>query len=321
MTAVPAVPAAGSATGEAVPRVNDRQVLAISVDGLNVRALSRLGRRKLPNLFRLLREGASTRNARAQVEKTLTLPNHTSMVTGRRIRAAKGGHGVTWNHGHRHATVQQAAGGDVASIFTRVRSAGGRSALFATEDKLALFRRSWPRSVHRQKIVQDGDKRVTRAVRRDLLRRDRSFTLLHLGAADEAGHQHGWMSKKYLAAVRGVDANIGTLLRAIDRDPRLDDVVVILTADHGGKPGTRRHIDADCRCNYRVPFIIWGPGVAKGDLYDLNPGYADPGTARVRFRGAQPVRNGDVANLAAALLGIGRVPGSRWGADEPLRWN
>jgi predicted AlkP superfamily pyrophosphatase or phosphodiesterase len=315
-------PVASHAQRTEAPRAPVGQVLAISVDGLNVRALGRLGRKNLPNLMTLFRHGASTRNARSQVEMTVTLPNHTSMLTGRRIDAREGGHGVDWNYERARMTVQRAAGGSVDSVFTRVHHAGGSTALFATEGKFSIFRRSWPHAVDRSTIVQDGDRDVTLALRRDLLRRDRAFTLLHLGAADEAGHAHGWLSPAYLAAVKQVDRNLGILLRTIRHHPRrLGDLVIVLTADHGGKPGTRQHSDETCLRNYRVPFLIWGPGVTRGDLYALNPTYADPGAARVQFTGTQPIRNGDVANVSAHLLGLRAVPGSLWGADQTLTWH
>lgn len=309
-------------TGTSVEVLADRQVLAISVDGLNVRALRRLGRQGAPHLIQLLRQGASTRNARTQVEMTVTLPNHTSMVTGRRIDAAEGGHGVTWNRNRRRITVQEAARGPVGSIFTRVHEARGQTALFATESKFSLFKRSWPRSIDRATIVQDGDLEVTRAVRRDLLRHERAFTFLHLGAADEAGHAHGWLSPAYLDAVRGVDRHLGILLDTIRSHPRrLGDVVIVLTADHGGKPGGRTHSNETLLANYKIPFLIWGPGVTRGDLYALNPTYADPGTTRPLFEGTQPIRNGDLANLSASLLGLGPIPGSLWNADQTLTWH
>ncbi|HWM01590.1 MAG TPA: hypothetical protein VNP92_04560, partial [Actinophytocola sp.] len=59
--------------------------------------------------------------------------------------------------------------------------------------------------------------------------------------------------------------------------------------------------------------------VAHDDLYDLNPAYQDPGRRRVGFGGKQPIRNGDVANFAAYLLGLGAVPNSLWGAGQQLR--
>ncbi len=67
-----------------------------------------------------------------------------------------------------------------------------------------------------------------------------------------------------------------------------------------------------------MPFAVWGPGIAPADLYDLNPGYRDPGRTRPGLRGKQPVRNGDVANLALRLLGLDPVPGSLFGAKRTL---
>ena len=62
-----------------------RQVVVITLDGLNPDALTRLGRSGAPQLHRMMRQGASTLNARTELEQTETLPNHIGMVTGRRI--------------------------------------------------------------------------------------------------------------------------------------------------------------------------------------------------------------------------------------------
>jgi hypothetical protein len=75
--------------------------------------------------------------------------------------------------------------------------------------------------------------------------------------------------------------------------------------------------------NYRVPFVVWGPTVAGGaSLYGLNPDYANPGPRRTTYSDArQPVRNGDVANLALDLLGLGAVPGSQHDRRQNLDWH
>ena len=104
------VPARAVPVPEPVPAPTIEHVLAISVDALNPEALTRLGAARAPNLHRLLAEGASTLNARSQVESTETLPNHTSMVTGRRVAASRDGHGVTWNSHRPGATVQTCRG-------------------------------------------------------------------------------------------------------------------------------------------------------------------------------------------------------------------
>ena len=294
----------------------EKRVLVISVDALNPAALARLGSEGAPSFHRLMREGAYTLNARAQVELTKTLPNHTSMVTGRRIAGAHQGHGVDWNTHVGGTTVRKAAGRPVASIFSLVHGAGLDSALFATERKFSLYPRSWP-SIDRVMIRDNRDAGVTRALRSDLTEHSREFTFVHLGAADQAGHAHGFMSAGYLTAVRRTDRRLGSILNTIDQHESLDDLVVVLTADHGG--WGRDHDDPTKLANYRVPFMVWGRGVAHGDLYDLNPAFARPGRRRVGFAATQPIRNGDVANFAADLLGLGPVPHSLWDHDQKLR--
>ena len=49
---------------------------------------------------------------------------------------------------------------------------------------------------------------------------------------------------------------------------------------------------------------------ANSNLYTLNPDRLDPGSGRPSYTAAvPPVRNGEVGNLAAELLGFGRDPG------------
>ncbi len=305
-------PEAGRGEAGSGPRV-----LAISVDGLRPAALKKLGRDGAPNFYRLLDEGASTLNARTSLELTLTLPNHTGMVTGRRVKKKRKGHGVTWNDDRAGTTVQKAAGHGVASIFTRVHGSGGSTALFATKSKFSLFNRSWPRGIDRFKVSynQSG---LVRAARRDLVNQTRAFTFLHTSLPDVTGHASGFTSDEYLDAVARTDRLLGKVLGTIDDSPALTrDLVVILTSDHGGTGSS--HSDRRRRANYQVPFVVWGPGVAAANLYDLSPTYANPRRSRPDYRGKQPIRNGDLANLAADLLGLAAVPGSLFNKDQQLR--
>ena len=292
-------------------------MLAISVDGLNPSALLRLGRERTPVLHRLLEEGASTLNARTQVESTETLPNHTSMLTGRRVLASRGGHGVTWNTHRRGTTVQRAAGHGVASVFT-VAHRSGSTALFAAKRKFSIFQRSWGAGIDRVTIREGNDLGLIRAARSDLLRAQRDFTFVHLAGPDVVGHARGFMSPAYLTAVERVDSLVGKLLRAIEAHPDLAGTAVILTADHGGAARQRHHDAARRYANYRVPFLVWGSGIDAGNLYAMNTAYADPGRRRVFYSGRQPVRNGDLANLALDLLGLGPVPHSKYDVRQNL---
>lgn len=309
---------AGAAPAPAALAAGDADhVLAISVDGLNTNALSQLGRSQLPNFWRILDQGKSTLNARTAVEKTVTLPNHAGMITGRRVRADLGGHGVNIN-GYSDTTVHQLAGHYVASIFEVAQDAGLNTALYTGKDKFDLFENSWPAEIETFLVQEDLPTLVT-AARADLLSNDTELIFLHMQSPDVAGHRYGFMSSQYLAAVRDVDTQIGRLLAVIDANPAIaDSLSIILTADHGGASGAKGHNSATTLENYRIPFAAWGAGTSSGDIYVRNPDFRNPGTARVTYKGLQPVRNANLANLAMELLGLGPVPGSGIDAAQTL---
>lgn len=294
------------------------RVVAISMDGFNPRALARTGVQGTPVLHRFIRQGASTLNARTEVEMTITLPNHTSMVTGRRIEAAQGGHGVTWNDDRIvPATVQAAAGGPVDSVFSTLHAEGESTALFASKTKFSLWNRSWPQSLD-QYTTRLDNAILARSAARDIKANDRAFTFVHFSAPDVAGHANGWMSKPYLDAVRATDKNVRTVLRAIKKSGAQAETLVIITADHGGVGPN--HVDTSLFGNYRIPFLVRGPGVPKKtDLYSLNPAFKDPRKAQPAYAAKrQPVRNGMVANLTLDALGYAAVPGSELDAAQDL---
>lgn len=322
-SACSAAPAPEQGTSEVgVERREDldtqRRVLVVSVDGLRSSILEELPESDLPTFTRLREEGSGTTNARTVVEQTETLPDHTSMITSRRIDADQGGHGVTWNTDEPGTTVQQAAGEPVGSLFSRTHAAGGSTALFTGKSKFSLFTRSWPRGIDRYTLDTDDDRLVTKA-RRDLRREARTVTFLHLAAPDLAGHAHGWGSSEYADAVRAVDGWLAELLATVESKPVLrEHLTIVLTADHGGTGAG--HADATDPADYTIPFLAWGEGVAEGqDLYALNEDYRDPQQRRPGYAAdRQPVRNADVANLVLDLLGLAAIPDSTVGTAQSL---
>lgn len=289
---------------------DDPRVVVISVDGLGSLWVSKSS---TPTLADLLTQGAGTLNARTAVEKTVTLPNHTGMVTGLRVAAGKGGHGVTWNH-----TSPRSVAPGTRSVFTTIDSAGGSSGVFVGKEKFEMWGRAWPGAIDELEIDSHQTALVTTAIE-DLRQDDHDLVFVHLAGPDSAGHDSGWGSDAFLDAVSQADADIDRIVSAIAGDPTLSgEVVVIVTADHGGVPGTTKHIDRHRSENYTIPFAVWGPGVTPGDLYALNPDYRDPGSRRPGYDGPQPVRNGDVANLVTDLLGLDPVPRSQLDAEHDL---
>lgn len=293
-------------------------VVAISVDGLNPRALDRLGRRRTPNLHRFLAAGASTLNARTSHEMTVTLPNHTGMVTSRPVRVALGGHGVDWNSDRTTpATVQEAAGEPVESVFSAVSAAGGSTALFASKTKFTLWQRSWPDDIDVTTVRADNARLVDAFVAD--LGTERAFRFLHLSHPDVVGHKKRYMSRAYLRAVERTDRLVGRVVRAVRADAdRRASTTLILTADHGGMG--YHHDEVRDPQNFRIPFAVRGPGIEPGtDLYALNPDRARPGRHRIAYSAErQPVRNSDLANLALDLLGLPALADSRINVAQDL---
>lgn len=318
-----------------------RHVIHISVDGLGSAYLRPLlDAKELPDFARLVRAGAGTLNARTDYDYTITLPNHTCMLTSRPVNDgtvaghAVAGHQWTINvdpgpadlHGNRHAYV--------ASVFDVVHDHGLRTGLFASKTKFVLYDQSYdaahgaPDGVGadngRDKVdvyVNDKDaahvvEELVAALKSDPL----GYAFVHLHDADTAGHKFGWGSPEYNAAVKAVDGYLGTIFDLVIEDPQLKgSTAVILSADHGGMG--LDHKDNANPLDYTIPFYVAGPGVAQGqDLYALNAATRqDPGTGRPDYAAPQqPIRNGDGGNLALKLLGLGPIPESLINARQDL---
>ncbi|CUR59536.1 putative Type I phosphodiesterase/nucleotide pyrophosphatase [metagenome] len=318
------VPAAASTKPE-------RIVVVISVDGFNPSSINVLGPEATPGFQRLIREGATTLQARSSYEVTKTLPNHTGMMTGRRILGPRGHH-VTFNADD-GTTLRRSAGHYVTGIFDVAHNRGRSTALYTSKDKFRFLVRSWDaKHGARDRIGADNgrdkisrfDLAETDELVDDITRRlsndpdDLSF--LHLALPDLAGHEYGWMSPRYLAAVEQTDAQVARVLDTISGDAWLSEhAVVVLTADHGGKQGALNHDNPRLKADFRVPFMVWGARIAAGQgLYRLNPERTSPGSRRPSYAGTQPIRNIDVAGLAMKLLGLPQVPGGTIPGMDPL---
>lgn len=298
-------------------------VLAISVDGLNPEAIIQLGKAGAPNFHRLMAEGASTLNARSAYELTITLPNHTGMLTGRRV-AGPDGHNVTFNSDN-DKTLNSTHGTYVPGLFDLAHDEGLKTAFFAQKDKFNYLIRSWDATHGAPDTTGEDDGRdkvdidavgeasqMVASTQKALADGTTDLIFLHMRAPDSAGHGSGWLGSSYLKAVRSVDADLGKILETIDGDARVAKrAAILLTADHGGPEGEKSHSDEKLYADYRIPFIAWGRDIAPGeDLYQLNAGRQDPKTSRPGYDGAQPIRNVDLANTALAILRLPSIPGA-----------
>lgn len=327
-------------------------VIFVSVDGLRADLLEDLLDGDVAGDYasfrRLVDEGVSTFHARTDYSITKTIPNHACMVTGRPAEQPEGQdpsvpHGYTSNSFPEPEDTLHNAGNPALSyvpgIFDVVHDHGMSTGLYASKEKFVLFDRSYDAEHGAPDVTgaDDGPDKIDvyhyaesgvpataapmhAALVADLATNPAALTFVSYRDPDSAGHDFLWGSEVWNDAVRAVDGYLGEILAVVESDPRLrGSTTVIVTADHGGA-GTG-HSDPEGWRNYTIPFFVWGPGVpARGDLYALNAATrADPASGNPDYNAAvAPVRNGDGANLALALLGLPPVPGSTINGEQDL---
>lgn len=302
-----------------------------------------------PNFVRLRNASAFTYNARTDYGHTATIPDHLCMLTGRPVDTSGGSslstsHGYTSNNPPAADTVHVYAagsgvnsGGYKPSIFDLAHDRGLSTALYLGKNRLGICARSWNATngapdltgadngrnkVDTSQLVEaSGNPAATPGMVNSLVAAIqnttlKNFTFFHIADPDYAGHADGWFTfGQYRTAVAASDGWLGQILDAVQGNTALTDkVAIILTSDHGGGGGIlTNHLLSEYQENFTIPFFLSTSGLAGGsDLYRAMENRAAPAaTVRPLFTAAsQPMRNGDVANLAAALLGLPVVPGS-----------
>ena len=225
------------------------RVVIISADGLRPDVLLRA---RAPNIRRLMESGSFTMWART-VPQSVTLPSHTSMLTGMTPER----HRVLWNSDLPGPVYPQ-----VPTIFEIAKQAGLSTAMVTGKSKFDSLAR--PGSVDWVRVKSATDEEVGSRAAEVLRQHAPHVTVVHFPGADKSGHDKGWGSPEQLAAIETVDRSVGILLETLEERKLRDSTVVILSADHGG--AGKSHGPNDPRSRH-IPWIVSGPGIRKG--YDL----------------------------------------------------
>jgi hypothetical protein len=358
---VAALTVAGLFLPQAASADSCKYFIEVSMDGLgSVYLQPMIAKGQLPNFRRFQTEGAWTNNARDDDDVTVTLPNHTTMMTGRSVMGPCGHHYTNNTDPARGETLHNQKHHDgtyIASVFDVAHDHGLRTALATGKAKFSLFRDSYDANhgavsaarpdCGRNKIdfyVYDKDcEMMTTRFIAAMHDQPFNYAFVHYADPDVAGHAHGWGGAAYQQTIRKLDAQLGRLFQLVESSPQLRGrTTIFLTADHGGKD--RNHANNLLPEVYTIPVYVWGCGVATAkDLYALNVKFYSVPVARCGGRLAsshgtlcsatrrnpgtchplhtdpvQPVRNGDGANLALKLFGLGPIPGSTINVRQDL---
>src|SRR4051812_15209801 len=263
---------AAPSASTAKPVAAVEHVIIISADGLRPDVLLRA---RTPNVRGLIESGTFTLWART-VPQSITLPSHTSMLTG----VSPERHRVLWN-----SDIPEPVYPKVPTIFEVAKGAGLTTAMVTGKSKFISLAR--PGSIDWEKVQEATDEEVGSRAAALLREHEPDLLVVHFPGADAAGHSKGWGTPEQIAAVETVARSVGVLLGALDEAKLADSTAIIFSADHGG--AGKSHGPNDPRSRH-IPWIARGPGIRAN--YDLT---RDP---------ALTVNTEDTFATACWLLGI-----------------
>ena len=193
------------------------KVVLILVDGMRPDGLLSCGH---PFARELVERSASDLSART-VMPSVTLPCHMSLFHS--VDPER--HGILSN-----TYVPQVR--PIVGLFDQLSQYGKKCGFFYTWEQLRDLCR--PGCLHTTMScnlhqIEDSDTRITDAAIPYIRAEQPDFLFLYLGETDEVGHDHGWMSPEYLAAVHKAFGCIERVYRALPEGYQM-----IVLADHGG---------------------------------------------------------------------------------------
>lgn len=115
----------------------------------------------------------------------------------------------------------------------------------------------------------------------------------------------GGLAQLYDGELRFTDAHLGRLIDAMDESGELDRSIVVLTGDHGealGDHGLQYHASALFDEQLRVPLVLTGPGVPRGEVRETPVGLLDLADTLADLLGVPPPADSQAASFAALVV-------------------
>jgi arylsulfatase A-like enzyme len=277
-----------------------------------------------PTLDALAAEGVRFANAVATAP--LTLPSHTSIMTGL----------YPPHHGVRDDAVFHAAP-ELETVAERFQAAGyatgavvgaalldakfGLAQGFDDYDGPAPGSGAAPGGLEERKAADVTDRALA-----FLAGADRPFFLWvhyydpHADYAPPAPYRERFAKNLYAGEVAYVDAQLGRLIAALRERGQLERTIVCVTADHGeglGEHGELEHGYFVFESTLHVPWIVRGPGIPAGRVVDAVTSNAAVGPTLAHLAVVGVLAQADVES-AEPLWGDAAQPTEGWAYSESL---
>jgi predicted AlkP superfamily pyrophosphatase or phosphodiesterase len=236
---------AGPATA---PATQPARVLIVSIDGCRPDMLLRAN---TPVVHQLMKDGAFSFWAKTTA-LAITLPSHTSMLTGVVPRK----HEVEWN---KDLPLSHPVYPLFPTLFEVAHKHGYTTAMAAGKSKFNTLAK--PGTLDWEYIPQsaksDDADVVDHAI--DIIREHQPQVLfVHLPSTDNVGHAIGWGTPQQLETIEQADVQLGRVLNTLDLMGLKKQTFIIVTADHGGAGKTHGPDDPRSR---HITWLAVGPGV------------------------------------------------------------
>ena len=251
--------ASTSTFAQTLPTTRPARVLIVSIDGLRPDMALRAA---TPTLHRLMDSGSFSFWARTTA-LAITLPSHTSMLTGVIPRK----HEIEWN---KDLPLKEPVYPTFPTLFEVAHRRKYTTAMVAGKSKFNTLAK--PGTLDWMWIAAEthGEDAQVAEHAIELFREHQPQVMfIHFPSTDNVGHAKGWGSPEQLATIEGADAELGKVLAVLEELKLKDETFILVTSDHGG--AGRTHVPDDARSRH-IPWIAVGPGVRKN--IDLTT-YAD----------------------------------------------
>lgn len=219
-------------------------VVFVMLDGVRPDAITMAD---CPTLNSIREHGSSTMEARS-VMPSITLPCHISIFHS--VPPTR--HGITSN-----VFVPMAR--PLPGIVEMVRASEKRAVFFYNWEQLRDLAR--PGNVHYaffrdSSYDPSGDDEIVSKAAEFIPREKPEFAFIYIGTVDTTGHDHGWMSDRYLRQLEHVDSLLGGLFDSLP-----EEHTSIIHSDHGGH---ERSHGTDSDEDVTIPWMAIGPNIKKG---------------------------------------------------------
>ena len=236
------------------------RVIVLGLDGMRPDAIEGA---KTPNLHQLIYDGTSTMKARS-LYPTSSGANWASMLLG----CGPDQHGVDrndWKLENREITpVFEKKSGYSVSIFDVLEKNNPKLRTSAVLEWFPIanyFDTIVPDTVIDAKSLEE----TVDGIIDEFINKKADFVFSQIDFMDHAGHSLGFGSEEYRKKAEVLDKEIGRLIKALKTNGLYSDIYIIALADHGGIGFSHGGKSME---EYIIPFIIKGPGIAKGQSTD-----------------------------------------------------